>query len=50
MTHTKQVKDLFGPDVEKYFVNKQIGGNSNQKGSRYEDFFLLCNWLNYFNC
>ena len=41
MTHTKQVKDLFGPDVEKYFVNKQIGGNSNQKGSRYEDFFSV---------
>ena len=41
MTYTKQVKDLFGPDVEKYFINKQIGGNSNQKGSRYEDFFSV---------
>jgi len=41
MTHRKQVKDLFGPDVEKYFINKQTGGNSNQKGSRYEDFFSV---------
>ncbi len=41
MTHRKQVKDLFGSDVEKYFINKQTGGNSNQKGSRYEDFFSV---------
>ena len=41
MTHTKQVENLFGSDVEKYFTNKQIGGNSNQKGSRYEDFFSV---------
>ena len=41
MTHTKQVESLFGSDVEKYFINKQIGGNSNQKGSRYEDFFSV---------
>ncbi|NOQ14916.1 MAG: hypothetical protein GQ583_10640 [Methyloprofundus sp.] len=41
MTHTKQVENLFGPDVERYFTNKQTGGNSNQKGSRYEDFFSV---------
>ena len=41
MTHTIQVESLFGPDAEKYFTNKQIGGNSNQKGSRYEDFFSV---------
>lgn len=41
MTINQQVEDLFGPDVEKYFINKQMGGNSNQKGSRYEDFFSV---------
>ena len=41
MAHTKQIERLFGPDVKKYFINKQMGGNSNQKGSRYEDFFSV---------
>ncbi len=41
MTINKQVENLFGSNVEKYFTNKQTGGNSNQKGSRYEDFFSI---------
>jgi len=41
MTINKHVENLFGSEAEKYFTNKQTGGNSNQKGSRYEDFFSV---------
>jgi len=41
MTINKQVENLFGSEAEKYFANKQTGGHSNQKGSRYEDFFSV---------
>jgi len=41
MTINKQVENLFGSEAEKYFSNKQTGGHSNQKGSRYEDFFSV---------
>ena len=41
MTINKQVENLFGSGTEKYFANKQTGGHSNQKGSRYEDFFSV---------
>ena len=37
MLINKHVENLFGSEVEQYFTNKQTGGNSNQKGSRYED-------------
>ncbi len=40
MTINQHVKNLFGSEAEKYFSNKQTGGHSNQKGSRYEDFFF----------
>lgn len=41
MTINNRVEKLFGPDVEKYFDKKLIGGKSNQKGARYEDFFSV---------
>ena len=34
------IAQAFGNDVYTYAVNKQRGGDSGKKGSRYEDFFL----------
>lgn len=41
MTIEDRIEALFGKDVLAYYKNKQTGGNSNQKGSRYEDFFSV---------
>ncbi len=34
------IRKLYGPDYEKYVVNKNTGGKSGKKGGRYEDLFV----------
>jgi len=41
MTITQHIENLFGLEAKIYFKHKQTGGNANQKGSRYEDFFSV---------
>lgn len=41
MALDEQIETLFGSDVLEYFKNKQTGGENNQKGGRYEDFFVV---------
>jgi hypothetical protein len=41
MTIDDQIKTLFDLDTLTYYKNKRNGGNANQKGGRYEDFFSI---------
>lgn len=41
MTIEEKIQNLFGLETKEYFKNKQKGGKSNQKGSRYEEFFSV---------
>lgn len=41
MDISNKICQLFGEEVKKYFERKLIGGASNQKGARYENFFAV---------
>lgn len=45
----EKIETLFGQDVVKYFKKKLEGSKSNQKGSRYEDFFALFKLIELFH-
>ena len=48
MTIEDRIEALFGKDVLVYYKRKQTGGNANQKGSRYEDFFSVMQLVELF--